>query len=186
MRLDGPGKNSYPTDGVVKGIMDFPEIWYISITTLAASFCQISSFSPPRNKSYKPPHLKAVIIVKSIEKKKSEKFPLPPTHLTTPRAWGGRCRFMWLDEPGKNSYPTDGVVKGIMDFPEIWYTSITTLAASFCQISRFSPPWNQSYKAFKLARLPPRALEAANRRRIGMPIPKTAIVIRSIGKKSEK
>ena len=75
MRLDGPGKNSYPTDGVVKGIMDFPEIWYISITTLAASFCQISSFSPPRNKSYKPPHLKAVII-----EKKSEKFPLPPTH----------------------------------------------------------------------------------------------------------
>ena len=49
-KLDGPGKTSYPMAGVVEGKMDYPEIWYRSKTTVAASFCQISSFSPSRKK----------------------------------------------------------------------------------------------------------------------------------------
>ena len=99
-KLDGPGRNSYPTDGVVEGKMDYPEIWYRSKTTVAASFCQISSFSPFRKKNYTALYS----LPCSPRLRRAEADPCEEKELE------------WYDESLVNSHPRDDSLKTWSDF----------------------------------------------------------------------
>ena len=80
--------------------MDYPEIWYRSKTTVAASFCQISSFSPSRKKNYTALYS----LPCSPRLRRAEADPCEEKELE------------WYDESLVNSHPRDDSLKTWSDF----------------------------------------------------------------------
>ena len=128
--LTGPGETVTLRTALSREKWIFRKFSYRSKTSVAASFCQISSFSPSRNKKYKALYS----LPCSPRLRRAEADPCEEKELE------------WYDESLVNSHPRDDSLKTWSDFHVFWYRVKTRFAASLSQISSFSPARNKSYK----------------------------------------